>query len=91
MQKKKCKMIILNGGICMYSFVLGVIFTLSVGTALYLAYLVGKKSTATEELPIEILDDELRRKQELQEQQIGDFSRMMSYDVEIAYDRRNEV
>ena len=48
-------MIILNGGICMYSFILGVIFTLSVGTALYLAYLVGKKSAATEELPIEIL------------------------------------
>lgn len=75
----------------MYSFVLGVIFTLGVGGALYLAYLVGKKSATTEELPIEILDDELKRKQELQEQQIDDFSRMMSYDVEIAYDRRNEV
>ena len=62
-------MIILNGGICMYSFVLGVVFTLSVGTALYLAYLVGKKSTATEELPIEVLDEAMRRKQELQEQQ----------------------
>ena len=75
----------------MYSFALGVIFTLGVGGALYLAYLVGKKSIAREELPIEVLDDELRRKQELQEQQIDDFSRMMSYDVEIAYDRRNEV
>lgn len=75
----------------MYSFVLGVIFTLGVGAALYLAYLVGKKSTATEELPIEVLDEAMRRKQEMQEQQIDDFSKMMSYDVEIAYDRRNEV
>ena len=91
MQKKKYKMIILNGVICMYSFVLGVIFTLGVGGALYLAYLVGKKSTATKELPIEVLDEAMRRKQELQEQQIDDFSKMMSYDVEIAYDRRNEV
>jgi len=75
----------------MYSFVLGVIFTLGVGGALYLAYLVGRKSVASEELPIEVLDEAVRRKQEIQEQQIDDFSKMMSYDVEIAYDRKSEV
>lgn len=75
----------------MYSFVLGVIFTLGVGGALYLAYLVGRKSAASEELPIEVLDETVRRKQEIQEQQIDDFSRMMSYDVEVAYDRKSEV
>ena len=39
----------------------------------------------------EEIDEMAKRKQELQEQQIDDFSRMMSYDVEIAYDRRREV
>jgi hypothetical protein len=68
-----------------------VIFTLGVGGALYLAYLVGRKSVASGELPIEVLDEAVRRKQEIQEQQIDDFSRMMSYDVEVAYDRKSEV
>lgn len=34
---------------------------------------------------------EAARKRKMQEQQIDDFSRMMSYDVDVAYDRKSEV
>ena len=75
----------------MASFLLGFIGGIVGVTLLYLLMASGKISREEEKHYTEEIDEMARRKREIQEQQIDDFSRMMSYDVEIAYDRRNEV
>ena len=77
--------------ICMASFLFGFIGGIVGATLLYFLMASGKISREEEKHYTEEIDEMAKRKQELQEQQIDDFSRMMSYDVEIAYDRRNEV
>ena len=84
-------MIILNGVICMGSFLLGFIGGIIAVTLFFVLMASGKISREEEKYYTEEIDEVKKRKQELQEQQIDDFSRMMSYDVEIAYDIRNEV
>lgn len=71
--------------ICMVSFLLGI----AVGVAVVI--IMASAKTVKEINYTEEIDELTKRKQELQEQQIDDFSRMMSYDVEVAYDRRSEV
>lgn len=75
----------------MASFLLGFIGGIVGVTLFYLLMASGKISREEEKHYTEEIDEMAKRKQELQEQQIDDFSRMMSYDVEIAYDRRKEV
>lgn len=69
----------------MGSFLLGI----AVGVAVVI--IMASTKTVKEINYTEEIDELTKRKQELQEQQIDDFSRMMSYDVEVAYDRRSEV
>lgn len=69
----------------MASFLLGII------VGILVVIILGRGKTVKEINYTEEIDEMARRKQEIQEQQIDDFSRMMSYDVEIAYDRRREV
>jgi hypothetical protein len=74
----------------MLNFIFGMCVAFFITAALFINY-AGSKATRQEEKMNEVIDENARRKQEMQEQQIDDFSRMMSYDVEIAYDRRREV
>lgn len=75
----------------MGSFFLGFVGGIVGVTLFYLLMASSKISREEEKHYTEEIDELTKRKQELQEQQIDDFSRMMSYDVDVAYDRKSEV
>ena len=74
----------------MLNFIFGMCVAFLITAVLFINY-AGSKTTRQEEKMNEEIDENARRKQEIQEQQIDDFSRMMSYDVDVAYDRKSEV
>jgi uncharacterized membrane-anchored protein YhcB (DUF1043 family) len=66
-------------------------FLLGIAVGVIAIIILGSGKTVKEINYTEEIDELTKRKQELQEQQIDDFSRMMSYDVDVAYDRKSEV
>lgn len=68
----------------MVGFILGVLFTLLTLGVGFASYQLGRKGTKIED----ILSKEQKIKQELQLRQLDDFSNMMNYDVDVAYDRK---
>ena len=66
-------------------------FLIGIAVGIIAMIIMGSGKKVKEINYTEEIDELTKRKQEMQEQQIDDFSRMMSYDVDVAYDRKSEV